>query len=441
MSAATVAKTMGSYTQTFLKRVFWGPNCIDTALPEALSLVSKNKKALIITGRSLDKKTDVVRKVEKILGSAHAGTFASIGQHAPIADIRQVVEQVRQQKADVLVAVGGGSPIDSAKAVAFLLQQENAEQHKPASDERDFLPIIAIPTTLSVAETTQNAGYTSEEGKKTGASHPAIVPRVIIYDAALTLATPERLWLSSGMRAVDHAIELLYRPGDSSLLLSTALGSIRELFYLLPASKRDPINLDIRQKLQLACFQSLWPEGRKGALGLSHGLGHALGATYAIPHGITSCLTLAGSIAITSQSPTTSKSHLLALSDGLNFIPPSFYVEGEQQSSSHLSNSALPPPSILASQLSPKAQEDQTNGSAEEDDLIKQARARGLLVSQSVRKLVEDLGLHSTLKEYNVPKQDFESIAEHVTRGQDAALHQLIVAMLNAKYDDRPEHL
>ncbi|PWN35674.1 Dehydroquinate synthase-like protein [Meira miltonrushii] len=427
---------MNSYTQTFLKRVFWGPNCLESALPDALSLVSKNKKALIITGRSLDKKTDVVRQVEKVLGPAHAGTFANIGQHAPIADIRQVVEQVRQQKADVLVAVGGGSPIDSAKAVAFLLQQENAEQHKPASDERDFLPIIAIPTTLSVAETTQNAGYTSEEGNKTGASHPAIVPRVIIYDAALTLATPERLWLSSGMRAVDHAIELLYRPGDSGILLSTALGSIRELFYLLPATKKQPENLEIRQKLQLACFQSLWPEGRKGALGLSHGLGHALGAKYAIPHGITSCLTLPGSIAITSQAPSTSNTHLLALSDALNFIPPSFYAGGNQQA-----NTALPPPSILASQLSPKAQKDGSVGSAEEDGLIKQARARGLLVSQSVRKLVEDLGLHSTLEEYKVPKQDFETIAHHVTRGQDAALQQLIVAMLNAKYDDKPGHL
>lgn len=309
--------------------------------------------------------------------------------------------------------------------MAYFIHEEDGRT-KSSKDERTFFPIIAIPTTLSVAETTQNAGFTSEQGKKTSVSNPALVPRVIIYDAALTLATPERLWLSTGMRALDHAIELLYRPGFSTALQATALGTVRELFHLLPASKKNPDDLAIRQRLQLACFNSLWPESRAGALGLSHGLGHALGASYAIPHGITSCITLPDAIAITSQLPGTTPEHLLALSDALNFIPSSFYAVAAAATAEPCQT----PPSILATQQG-----------GELEETLKLARARGLLVSQAVRKLIEQLGLHSTLSEYNVPKKDFEAIAQHVTRGKDGVLQQHIVAMLLAKYEDAQEHL
>jgi alcohol dehydrogenase class IV len=132
------------------------------------------------------------------------------------------------------------------------------------------VPIIAVPTTLSAAETTQNAGF-KENNKKTGVSHRSLVPRVLLLDGDVTRHTPERLWLSTGMRAVDHSIELLYRPDVSPLLRGTWLMAMRELFTLLPLSKAQPDNVDVRQRLQLAAIASLWPESRKGALGLSHG--------------------------------------------------------------------------------------------------------------------------------------------------------------------------
>lgn len=149
-------------------------------------------------------------------------------------------------------AVGGGSPIDVAKAVWLRIHDEDPSVASTA-DERIFMPIIAIPTTLSAAESTQNAGR-AEGNKKVSTSHP------------------------------------------SPLLRMAELGALRELFYLLPAAKWDPSDFNVRQRLQLAAIVSLHPESRKGALGLSHGLGHALGATYAIPHGITSCITLAAAV-------------------------------------------------------------------------------------------------------------------------------------------------
>lgn len=314
-------------------------------------------------------------------------------------------------------AVGGGSPIDAAKAVSYFAHEDD-EKTRGNDDERTFLPIIAIPTTLSVAETTQNSGFT-ENGKKVGKSHPALVPRAIIYDAKLTCATPERLWLSTGMRAVDHAVEICYRPPDASpLQRPNAFGAVRELFYLLPATKAHPDDLVIRQRLQLVTFNSLWPESKMGALGLSHGLGHALGATYSIGHGITSCITLAGSIRITAQLETTPAEYLLALSDVFNYIPPSF------KSSRRGSSEAMTPPvGIMA-----------MHKGAQLEETLKLARERGVEVGGAVQQLVDELGLRSTLAEYKVPHNDIDEIASHATRGNKGPLHDAVVVMLQGVY-------
>lgn len=168
---------------------------------------------------------------------------------------------MKKHGANCIVAVGGGSPIDAAKAISFFVRDQESKVDEK-TDPYSFIPIIAIPTTLSVAETTCNAGYTSKDGHKVGTRHAALAPQAIIYDAELTLDTPEKLWLSTGMRAVDHAIETLYRPDASPLNQAQCLHAIKELFTFLPLSKKDPKNLDYRQRLMVGAFAALWPENR-----------------------------------------------------------------------------------------------------------------------------------------------------------------------------------
>ncbi|EEB86737.1 hypothetical protein MPER_16198, partial [Moniliophthora perniciosa FA553] len=143
--------------------------------------------------------TDVVKKVEGILKDMNAfgGTFYEIGEHSPIAGIRKGLKIFRDNGCDIIVSVGGGSPVDASKAILYFKQQE---------DGGELLYQIAIPTTLSAAEYTIGSGYTNEEGKKVAVSNPKLAPSGIILDAELTLATPERLWLSTGIRALDHAV-------------------------------------------------------------------------------------------------------------------------------------------------------------------------------------------------------------------------------------------
>jgi 3-oxoacid CoA-transferase len=131
-----------------------------------------------------------------------------------------------------------------------------------------------MTVTYTLLETTAAAGYTNEQGHKVAVVHTQLCPKVIIYDGNVASHTPLRLWLSSGMRAVDHAIETIYSHTASETphrLL--CLATTHELFKLLPQSKADPENVDIRQRLQITAFGSLFSVTFRGGLGLSHSMG------------------------------------------------------------------------------------------------------------------------------------------------------------------------
>lgn len=240
------------------------------------------QRALLITGHSLATQTDIVERVKQTLSTYYVDTFAGIRQHSPQSDVAQATDMVRSLGIDVLVSIGGGSPIDAAKAVAMTLSQERGT----------FLTHIAIPTTLSAAEFSHLVGVTDENaGVKVGFAHTQVTPRSVILDATLTLATPKQLWLSSGIRALDHAVETLYAPGTHPINDTLALEAIRKLFTYLPRCQSHPDDLTIRTELQLAAWMSFFGEVNT-PMGLSHNLGRRIGASYNVPHGITSCITL-----------------------------------------------------------------------------------------------------------------------------------------------------
>ena len=133
--------TINSFSYTANKSIQYGIGCTKQALPRLLNQFDA-KKAMIICGKSLATKTKVIKTIEGILGDAHAVTFSEISQHAPVEAIERALKQFKDSGADVLISVGGGSPIDSTKAMSYW----NHEQHG------SFITHIAIPTTLSAAE-------------------------------------------------------------------------------------------------------------------------------------------------------------------------------------------------------------------------------------------------------------------------------------------------
>lgn len=255
-----------------------------------------SSRAFIITGNSLATKTSLVKQVEQLLGDKHAGTFSKIGQHAPIKELDEATELVlKDDKIDTIISIGGGSPIDSAKAISYRLNEKK---------EGKFLYHITIPTTLSAAECTLGAGYTNANGIKTGVAHPELAPHVIIYDSTFALETPPWLWMSTAFRAMDHALESMYHPTTTEMPCRwMCLQAVGDLFTQLPKYKANPKDEEVITRLQLAAFASLGflALNVKGGLGLSHALGYALGSPYQIPHGITSCLTLGHVVKLKAQ--------------------------------------------------------------------------------------------------------------------------------------------
>ncbi len=270
---------MNAFTFLPTERVIYGPGSI-SALVEELQRLDATR-VLIITGRTVFAETPIVRQVISSLGDRHAGVFTDIRQHAPRSDIQRAAAVAREGSVDLLLSVGGGSAIDAAKAVAWELGVENAITH------------VAVPTTLSAAEFSHIAGFTVEDGgrSKDRVRHPALTPRLVILDAELTAHTPPWLWASTGIRALDHAVETLVAAGDHPIPSLLALEAIRELFACLPASWKQPHAADLRHRCQLAAWMSNFAPATV-QMGLSHAISKSFATNYEVPHGISSCITL-----------------------------------------------------------------------------------------------------------------------------------------------------
>lgn len=242
------------------------------------------ERAMVLTGRTLATKTDLVGRVEAALGARHAGTFSECGQHVPESSVTKAVAQASDCKADCIVVFGGGSPIDTAKMVVLKLQEAG----------RSPVAQVVIPTTLSAGEFTFAAGMTDENTRvKHVYVDPVMQPEVILYDPELTRPTPADLWLTTGVKALDHAVEGLWWPDCHPLLETLRLGAIADLTAHL-ARSRDPEAMEDRLACQHAAWKSIWGLLSAKSVGfrLSHPLGHQIGARWDVPHGVTSCIAL-----------------------------------------------------------------------------------------------------------------------------------------------------
>ncbi|PJK27926.1 iron-containing alcohol dehydrogenase [Minwuia thermotolerans] len=252
-------------------------------LPGVLADMSV-ERALVLTGRTLAEKTDLVARVETTLGARHAGTFSGCAQHVPESTVTAAVAAAREGRADGIVVFGGGSPIDTAKMVVLKLKE--AGEAPPRQ--------IVIPTTLSAGEFTFAAGMTDEQTRiKHVHVDPAMQPEIILYDPELCRPTPPELWLTTGIKALDHAVEGLWWPDCHPLLETLRLGAIADLTAHL-ARSRDPEALEDRLACQHAAWKSIWGllGAKKVGFRLSHPLGHQIGARWDVPHGVTSCIAL-----------------------------------------------------------------------------------------------------------------------------------------------------
>ena len=277
------------------------------AILEEISRLGVERVFLMASG-TLNRSTDEIAKVRHGLGPRFAGIFDRMPPHTPRSAVIAAASAAREAGADLLVTIGGGSITDGGKAVQLCLANdirtpEALDAFRPVSGPGGVLgppPCrapsvrqITVPTTLSAGEFSAIAGVTEERRRvKELFRHPQIIPRVVVLDPAITLHTPEWLWVSTGIRAVDHCVEGICSGGANHYTDAQALHGLALLTRGLPRVKANPTDLEARLDCQIGAWLSMGPLAGGVPMGASHGIGYVLGALFDVPHGYTSCVML-----------------------------------------------------------------------------------------------------------------------------------------------------
>ena len=260
-------------------------------------------RAFLMVSGTLNRTTDEIEKIRKMLGPRCVGTFDAMPPHTPREAVVAAAEEARSAGADLIVTVGGGSITDGAKVVQLCLANDvrttddidriRAIKGVAPPMKAPVVRQISVPTTIAGGEFSAIAGVTNLRTRtKEMVRHDLVMPRAAILDPAVTVHTPEWLWLSTGIRAVDHCVEGLCSREAHPFADAQALKGLSMLAQALPRVKANAADLDARMDCQIGTWLSMGPLSSGVPMGASHGIGYVLGAVYDVPHGYTSCVML-----------------------------------------------------------------------------------------------------------------------------------------------------
>jgi maleylacetate reductase len=272
------------------------------AIVEQMDRVGADRALLMVSG-TLNRETDEIEKIRRALGTRHAATFDAMPAHTPRSAVIAASEQARAANADLIVTVGGGSITDGAKAVQLCLANDirtvedidkiRAIKGAPPPMNAPIVRQISAPTTIAGGDFSPSAGVTNETTKvKEMVRHPLAIPRAVILDPQLGSHTPEWLFLSTGIRAVDHCVEGICSGQSHPYADAQTLKGLSLLTQALPRVKADAGDLDARMDCQIGTWLSMGGLSSGVPMGASHGIGYVLGAEFGVPHGYTSCVML-----------------------------------------------------------------------------------------------------------------------------------------------------
>lgn len=295
----------GRYDYLPQERVIFGTPAAEAVAAEAERRGAR--RVFVIASRTLSRETGAVAALRQALGPRDAGLWDETAAHVPRASVIAAAEAVRAAEPDLLVTVGGGTPIDTAKAVQICLARDVATEDQlgeyrvrtKADGSRQVPEVgpspmrqIIVPTTLSGAEFS-NIGGVVDPARRTKDMYtgPDVCGVAVVLDPAITAHTPDWLWLSTGLRAVDHAVETICSASPQPFTDATCHHALGMFARALRRNREAPQDLGARLESQMAVWLSCTGLGRV-PYGASHGIGHQLGAVADVPHGYCSCVML-----------------------------------------------------------------------------------------------------------------------------------------------------
>jgi len=284
-------------------RVVFGVD-VWSKLNAEVGLLGARKALVLCTPRQ----RPLAQRALDALGERGAGIYDKAIMHVPLDAVQDALAAARLADADCLVAIGGGSTIGLAKALAL----------------DGALPILAVPTTYSGSEMTSIYGITEDGIKKTG-KDTRVLPRTVIYDPALTLKLPVDISVASGLNAMAHAAEGLYAQDGNPVLALMSEEGIRALAGGLRRLNRQADDLDARSE----CLYGAWLCGTvlgNAGMALHHKLCHTLGGSFNLPHAQTHSIVLPHAMAYNAAAAEPAMQRIArALGDGSQSAPAALY--------------------------------------------------------------------------------------------------------------------
>ncbi|MFZ0011883.1 MAG: iron-containing alcohol dehydrogenase [Halobacteriota archaeon] len=277
-----------------LSFVYFGPTKIifgsgsSTAELESEMSALGCSRAVVVTDPGIIK-AGLSEKIIKTLGDKCVGVFSDVPQDTGIDVVNRGAAFAREKGADIVISIGGGSVIDTAKCMCILLTEggDLANFEGIQLLTRPQTPHIVIPTTAGTgSEVTWIAVvFDKRKGQKILIVESYNTPRVAILDPQLTLTLPPLLTASTGMDAMTHAIEAMTSIDREPISAGMALHAIRLVSTYLPQCTQDGNNINARGQMQLAATMAGWAFGNS-MVGLVHAMAHSIGAVSRIPHGV-----------------------------------------------------------------------------------------------------------------------------------------------------------
>jgi len=293
----------GEFDPTVPSRIVFGNGKVDFLKEEVRKL--GGKRVLVLSGKTVAEKTDSVRRVNDALGDMSAGVYSNLPQRAPLSSAVEAANLAVAQGVDTLVGVGGSTISDASRMIAVLMAEgiTTEAQLRQLGEDQDMmlspnlegkpLPLqVSIPTTLSAGEFNMGGGNVLDDqaGHKIRVRSTRLYADLIMLDAVMTEGTPDWLWFSTGVKALDHCIERLYTTGNQPAIDAPILAAAEMIFTHLPKSRESDNDPGARLQCLVAAWMSMMG-APNFATGLSHAIGHIIGVHYSVGHGYTSCVT------------------------------------------------------------------------------------------------------------------------------------------------------
>lgn len=275
---------------------YFGPGAREV-LPQEVARLGLHK-AFVASDKDLIK-FGVTDKVLKVLEEANIPytVFSEIKPNPTVSNVKAGVKAFAESGADFILAIGGGSSIDTSKAIGIITNNPDFSDvvslEGVAPTKKKSVPIIALPTTAgTAAEVTINYVITDEANeKKMVCVDPNDIPAIAIVDAELMYTLPKSLTASTGLDALTHAIEGLITKGAWEMSDMFEIKAIEMIHKYLETAVFEPTNAEARNGMAVAQYIAGMAFSNVG-LGVVHGMAHPMGAIFDIPHGVANALLL-----------------------------------------------------------------------------------------------------------------------------------------------------